>query len=290
MPELAEVEHSRRKWNPGVGKRVQKVIVRRPDGRVYRDTDVQELQSRLVGKRLMSSEARGKQMIFRFSGEVWVGIHLGMSGNLRCEDSNGAQFEPRKHDYFILRMSSGSTLVFEDLRLFGRVRFHSGREEPDWWNKLPPSVTSPEFTFDAMADFLRRRSRTSLKAVFLMQEWFPGVGNWMADEILWRARINPATKAGDLERGYQKALYRSVRWVCAKSVEIMDEEWNYPSSWLFSHRWQKRGDCPRCKTVLARGTIGGRTTAWCPCCQPLKGSRTKSGRKPKRDLVGKKSK
>ena len=141
----------------------------------------------LKGATYLRSEARAKLMCFRFSHDAWLGIHLGMTGKLRVEPPD---FAPGTHDHLVLRQSARS-LVFSDPRMFGRVHFHQGRETPGWWAKLPPAVTSPEFTLDLVRAFLRRRKRLAVKAALLVQTAFPGVGNWMADEILWRARINP---------------------------------------------------------------------------------------------------
>ena len=265
MPELAEVEHSRRQWDPGVGQPILEVLVARPEIRVFRDTDIQILRQLLPGQRLLDSQARGKQMLFHFSNNFWLGIHLGMSGELRRED--GPEESPRKHDHLILRQA-GRALIFEDKRHFGRVRLHQGAEPPAWWNSLAPSVLSDEFTYQGTADFLQRRRRTPIKAVLLMQEHFPGVGNWMADEILWRAGVHPSTAAGSLDEARTHRVWEQVRWVSLTAVRIISDDWTYPPDWLFTYRWEAGGQCPRCHTALDRATIGGRTTCWCPKCQP----------------------
>ncbi len=265
MPELAEVEHSRKQWEPGTHEVILEVRVARPEIRVFRGTNVDELRNHLAGSRLLSSEARGKQMLFRFSNGVWLGVHLGMSGELRLEAQ--PDYAPRKHDHLIL-LQKNRALVFEDQRHFGRVRLHQGTEPPEWWRKLAPSVLSKEFTLSGMTNFLQRRHRTALKAVLLMQEHFPGIGNWMADEILWRARLYPARAAGSLGPAEARRLWQQVRWVSRTAIRIISDDWTYPKTWLFTHRWEAGGQCPRCKTDLERATIGGRTTCWCPECQP----------------------
>ena len=267
MPELAEVEHSRRQWDPGLGQAVLAVRLARPEIRVFRDTDTTFLRTQLPGKTLLDSQARGKQMLFQFSGDLWLGVHLGMSGELRREDQL-PDYTPRKHDHLVLDQA-GRALVFEDKRHFGRVRLHHSSEPPAWWSKLAPSVLSDEFTRPGLTRFLERRRRTPLKAVLLMQEHFPGVGNWMADEILWRARLHPSAPAGTLDPTQIQRLWQTVRWVSRTAVRIIDDDWRYPQNWLFSHRWEAGGRCPRCRTDLARATVGGRTTCWCPECQPL---------------------
>ena len=266
MPELAEVEHSRRQWDPGLNQTIREVLIARPQIRVFRDTDTDGLCQLLPGQRLLDSQARGKQMLFHFSNDLWLGIHLGMSGELRREE--GPEQTPRKHDHLIL-CQADRALVFEDKRHFGRVRLHQGAEPPAWWNSLAPSVLSEEFTFERTTAFLGRRRRTPVKAVLLMQEHFPGVGNWMADEILWRAGTHPATPAGSLDEAQTRRLWEQVRWVSRTAVRIISDDWTYPPDWLFTHRWEAGGKCPRCQTALDRATIGGRTTCWCPACQPM---------------------
>lgn len=284
MPELAEVEHSRRQWDPGIGQPVLEVLIARPEIRVFRDTDTEALRRRLPGQRLLGSEAKGKQMLFHFSDDLWLGVHLGMSGELRRED--GPEETPRKHDHLILRQRDRA-LVFEDKRHFGRVRLHQGGTAPDWWTQLPASVLSEEFTYEATARFFERRKKTPIKGVLLMQEHFLGVGNWMADEILWRSGVHPAALAGDLDAGTSRRLWEQTRWVSGTAMRIISDDWTYPPDWLFSHRWEAGGECPRCHGKLDRATIGGRTTCWCPACQPGMVPVT-AGKVPTRKATGKK--
>ena len=137
-------------------------------------------------------------MLFQLSGGIlWLGIHLGMNGELRLEEP--PDYPPTQARSPRPAPGQRHALVFEDKRLFGRVLFHHGAEPPAWWSSLAQGVLSRQFTLAATAHFLQRRRRAPLKAVLLMQERFPGIGNWMADEILWRARLHPATPAGSLD-------------------------------------------------------------------------------------------
>ena len=86
MPELAEVEFFRQRWSAAHGAKV--LAVRLHDGKqVFRGTSTALLKRKLTGATLLGSESAAKQMLFRFSGPAWVGIHLGMSGELRVEPS-----------------------------------------------------------------------------------------------------------------------------------------------------------------------------------------------------------
>jgi formamidopyrimidine-DNA glycosylase len=108
-----------------------------------------------------------------------------------------------------------------------------------------------------------------------MQEQFPGVGNWMADEILWQARLDPRMPARSITDGQAKTLWRMIRFVCRTAIKSVSRGYSaFPHSWLFHERWGRDGRCPRDRTSLVRETVGGRTTAWCRICQPGQGAKT----------------
>jgi formamidopyrimidine-DNA glycosylase len=266
MPELAEVEYFRRQWAVGFGARVIRVASN-GGKRVFRGTDVAAMEKRLTGATLLDSEGHGKQMLFRFSRGGSLVIHLGMSGELRVE---GAEILPGKHDHLVLFQEERS-LVYSDPRMFGRVRFELGSGVPEWWRNLPPAVISPGFTLGLLGEQLHRRQRSPVKAALLDQSLFPGVGNWMADEILWQIKLHPATRAGDLSGSQQRDLWRVSRSICRTALKKIGVNWSeLPKSWLFHRRWEKVGRCSRDGAVLDHGTIAGRTTAWCPVCQKAK--------------------
>ena len=268
MPELAEVEYYRRQWDPGLGDKIATVSIH-PKARIFRGTDLKLLVETLTGATLDRSEARGKQMLFvarKKSVTGWLGLHLGMTGKLKIEKSG---FVPAKHDHLVLAQTK-HTLVFQDARLFGRVLFGVGKEAPAWWTRQAPDLLSKAFSEKVLVEFLQRRKKAPIKAVLLMQERFPGIGNWMADEILWRAEVHPKQAAGSLEPGQIKALYRETRFVCREALRIIGKSWDDPpKSWLFSHRWAKGGTCPKTGAKLQHATIGGRTTCWSPGRQKL---------------------
>jgi formamidopyrimidine-DNA glycosylase len=233
------------------------------------------LQQALAGARLLGSASAAKQMVFRFSGRHWLGVHLGMSGELRVEPPG---YLPTTHDHFVL-VQKQRQLVFNDPRMFGGVRFATGPKPPPWWTAIAPAITSPAFSVEAVAAFLRRRARAPIKAVLLMQERFPGIGNWMADEVLWRAAIHPRRPAGSLRPAEVRALHRECVRVCRLALDAIagkgaylppDLNHHIPKSWLFWHRWADGGRCPRTGQPLRRAEIGGRTTCWSPARQKLR--------------------
>lgn len=263
MPELAEVEYFRRQWDPGVGDKVIKVALH-GSKRIFRETDTRALRRAFTGQQLLRSKARGKRMCFAFNGGNSLGIHLGMTGKLSVES---ADFRPHKHDHLVLYQNDRA-LVLRDSRQFGRVQFHHGKSTPPWWREEIPEISSRAFDQGFVEDFLRRHGKAPIKAVLLLQNGFAGIGNWMADEILWRARIAPGIPAGKLTAAKRAALWKQTRFVARESLRIIGHDFaDPPKSWLIHQKWKRDGVCPRHGKPLRHATIGGRATAWCPKCQ-----------------------
>lgn len=262
MPELAEVEWYRKQWNPGIGDAV--VDVKLHAGKyVMRDTGPRALRQ-LAGKRLTGSERHGKQMLFRFSGDYWLGIHLGMTGKMRTAASD---FRPGKYDHLVLYQPKRA-LVFADTRQLGRVRFHSGSDQPAWWKSYPPQIESKEFDRAFFAMFLRRHEKAPIKAVLLMQNGFAGIGNWMADEILWRAGVVPGKRTFRLTTAEREAIFRETKFVVKTALATTGKDFSDPpEDWLIHQKWKREGVCPKHGIPLRHATVGGRSTVWCPKCQ-----------------------
>jgi len=275
MPELAEVEWFRKQWDIGQGVKIIDVRLH-AHNRVFRGTNTRALCENLVSARLESSIARGKRMLFRFSeanprttaarenNQSWLGIHLGMTGKIRAE---AADFQPGKRDHLVLYQQDRA-LVFTDSRQFGRIRFHHGADEPDWWKSAAPEIVSRKFDQEFVGKFLDRHRKAPIKAVLLMQDGFPGIGNWMADEILWRAKVLPSKRTAKLTAHDRAAIFRATKFVVKRSLETLGKDFSDPPrNWLIHQKWRRDGICPKHRTPLKHGTIAGRTTAWCPKCQ-----------------------
>jgi len=275
MPELAEVEWFRKQWDAGRGGEIVDLSLHARN-RVFRGSDVGKLRQRLIGERLLGSYARGKRMLFKFSGDnpeiigaregirSCLGIHLGMTGKIRVEQTN---YRPGKHDHLVL-FQRERALVFTDSRQFGRVRFYHGSDEPDWWKSGAPEIISREFDQKFVDQFLDRHLKAPIKAVLLMQNGFPGIGNWMADEILWRAKVLPSKWTGRLTARGRDAIFHATKFVVRRSLETLGKDFSDPPrNWLIHQKWKRDGVCPIHRTPLRHATVAGRTTAWCPRCQ-----------------------
>lgn len=263
MPELAEVLYFSRRWRPALGERVVRIHLH-DRKRIFRGVPTGKMRLQLPGQVLRTVQTHGKQMLFRFGADRWLGVHLGMTGQLSAKPPGHA---PSKHDHLVLYTRTRA-LVFQDPRLFGRIRFARSPHPPPWWSSLPTPVLAREFSEKRLAAFLKRRGRTPLKPLLLRQEFFPGIGNWMADEILWQARLHPCSRAATLPPPATAVLHGKIRKVAREAIRIIGRNWSDPPrSWLFLHRWENGGKCPRCRSSLIRRPVGGRTTCWCPACQ-----------------------
>ncbi|MDA0346083.1 MAG: Fpg/Nei family DNA glycosylase [Verrucomicrobia bacterium] len=263
MPELAEVDYFRKQWSPGIGQKIVRVTLH-PWTRLYRDMSPVDLAKSLPGSCLIQSQTHGKQMLFRSDRDAWLGVHLGMTGELSFTEDSAYD----DHYAHLVIETENGILLFNDPRQFGRVRFDVSPEAPKWWAALPPEVLSKAFNFSYFVSHLNRRKGTQLKPFLLMQDIFPGVGNWMADEILWRASLAPGRRVKSLSPDESRLIFNEVRWVCKHALTIVGDNWgDFPDSWLFNHRWKDGGMCPKTKQSLKRETIGGRTTCWSPAWQ-----------------------
>ncbi len=268
MPELAEVEYHRKQWDPFIG-RSARVAQLNPRARIFREVDPDHLVANIEGRRLLKSLRHGKRIRFDFAGGSRLGIQLGMTGAMRMADLSEREALDR-HDHLVLE-TEDRLFVFRDSRMFGLVRFSAKGEELTWWPEGSPDVGDERYSRDFMLSFLERRGGAILKNVLLDQEGFPGVGNWMADEICWRAEILPSVRCRELSDAQKESLYVSVRAVSDDALRVIGHDYSTPPpEWLFTHRWKDGGLCPlpRCHgEPLVRQKIAGRTACFCRACQ-----------------------
>lgn len=263
MPELAEVAFHAKAWARVNACPVEDVFVNE-SARCCQPILVEHLRSSLVGQTLTEAQTHGKRMLYRFSGSCCLSVHLGMTGSLRAMPHSA---ERAKHDHFVL-YTSEYALVFNDARQFGKIEFFSETNCPDWWRLLPPEILTESFDRELFDGYCESRKRRPLKTFLLLQECFPGIGNWMADEILWQARLAPQRLVGSLNSTERNQLFLSTKNVCQGAMNTIAVDYSDPpTDWLFKHRWKAGGICPKTGKPLARDTIGGRTTCWSPAWQ-----------------------
>jgi formamidopyrimidine-DNA glycosylase len=166
-----------------------------------------------------------------------------------------------------LGFDDGGLVAMTDARRLGRIRLRGDpRAEPpisrlgwDALRELPPA--------SRFAALLRAR-RAPVKAVLLDQAFSAGVGNWIADEVLYQAGIAPQRRASALTRAEADRLRRAIRAVVGTAVRAGSDSQRFPPSWLFHYRWGRRPDARDARgRPIRRATVGGRSTAWVPAAQ-----------------------
>ena len=245
MPELPEVERARALIEErALGRRIESVDDR--DAWVCRPHAPGEIDSALTGAVAVAAHRRGKAMWLEMSDGPTLGLHLGMAGRIVVDDRGS----PQGWDRFTLNFEDGGSLALRDKRRLGRAVL-----EPDL------SILGPDAADVARSEFRERvgRGRAPLKARIMNQSVIAGVGNLLADETLWRARLSPLREAGSLSAQELDELRRVLRAATRRAIR----RGGVHTGELIRHR-HRGGVCPRCHTPLERGRVGGRTTYWCP--------------------------
>lgn len=276
MPELPEVEYARKlAERVGVGRRIVKVWCA-DDPIVFAGVRPPRIRKALLGRRIEGAHRRGKWMWLRLDAPPCVLLHFGMTGMLRVPGDAGLQLHsagpaerawPPRFTKLELQLDDGGRIAFTNARRLGRVRLVDDpkREPPVSQLGFDPLLDPPTAT--QLGRLLQRR-RAPIKAVLLDQGFAAGVGNWVADEVLYQARIDPHRLGSDLQPVEVKRLLAALRRVVRTAVAVDADSDRYPRGWLFHRRWGKDANARAVGGhALAFDEIGGRTTAWVPAVQ-----------------------
>jgi formamidopyrimidine-DNA glycosylase len=256
VPELAEVDAYRRLATRALGRRVAEVVA--PDAwYLRRGLTADALAAAVVGRRLVDARRVGQVLLLDIEGGGVLGLRFGMSGRLLVDGTAGvdellytSNQDLEKWDRFGLRFADGGDLRLRDPRRLGGVEL----EPPE--DRLGPdalTITEPELQ-EALAT-----SAAPLKARLLDQGRLAGVGNLAADEVLWRAGLDPGRPAGTLHAAEVTRLHREL---VATLADLIANGGSHTGE-LVEHR-RPGGVCPKDGIPLVRRTVGGRTTWSCP--------------------------
>jgi formamidopyrimidine-DNA glycosylase len=246
MPELPEAERARLALERALGREI--VAVDDADSYVCRPHQPGEIAAALRGESFSSARRRGKFMWLETDEGPTLGLHLGMAGRIVIDPDDATRW-----DRFSVRFADGGGFALRDKRRLGRAVLN-----PDYSHVGPDAadVSRPEF------HGLIGRGRAPIKARLLDQSAISGVGNLLADQALWQARIDPRRRTSELSREELDQLRREVR----SSVRSAIQKGGAHTGRFVGAR-ERDGACPRCGSRLERARVGGRTTYWCPACQ-----------------------
>jgi formamidopyrimidine-DNA glycosylase len=270
MPELPEVETTRRGIEPAVrGRVIESVLVREPR---LRWRVPRELPEQAAGQRLRELRRRAKYLLFDLESGTMI-LHLGMSGSLRLMSAAAA---PALHDHVDIVLDSGLCVRFNDPRRFGSLLWTRGDPlEHPLLRSLAPEPLSAEFNGAYLARAAKGRS-VAIKQLLMNGQIVVGVGNIYASEALFRAGIRPRRAAGRITRAEFDALAKAIKAVLRDAIraggttlrDYVNPEGTpgYFRQKLFVYE-RTREPCRVCRTPVRHFVQGQRSTYFCPKCQ-----------------------
>jgi formamidopyrimidine-DNA glycosylase len=276
MPELPEVESVRRLLARLLEGRTIVQAQAYPDEIVFKGLPADAIESALQGRRVVAAGRKGKFFWLELDRKPWLCAHLGMSGWVR--EIGGRESRIREHGQaplydeagnprfakLILTSDRGDRAAFTDGRRLGRIWLCDDPLAEKSVAQLGPDAWSGTPDENAFHELYARR-KAPIKALLLNQAILSGIGNWIADEMLYHARIAPHRAASTLTQAESKRLRRALLDILKTAIEVEADSDRFPEDWLFHRRWGgKRGQDRIGGKAIVRETIGGRTTAWIP--------------------------
>ena len=289
MPELPEVETIRRGLEPVlVGQRIARVEQRRAD---LRFPFPENFGKRLTGRTVVTLQRRAKYLLAHLDDGTVLIIHLGMSGRIsitgqgQLGEFTHNQGNRNIHDHVVLRLGSGTEIVYNDPRRFGLMDLASATtlDTHPLLAGIGIEPLGPGLTPEYLARHAAGR-RSDLKSFLLDQRIIAGLGNIYVCEALFRTHLKPSRAAACLATPTGKpnartsALIPHIKAVLADAIEaggstLRDYAQADGSLGYFQHSFQVYGregePCltPACRGMVRRTVQGGRSTFFCPVCQ-----------------------
>lgn len=276
MPELPEVETTRRGISPKVDKQtIVNVVIR--NGRLRWPVD-QSLPQKLAGLPVLEIGRRGKYLLLKTKAGTLL-IHLGMSGNLRILPIGSPV---QKHDHFDIEFANGYLLRLNDPRRFGSVLWHPITDGPVEQHrllaKLAPEPLTDAFNGDYLFEKTRNR-KVAIKSLVMNSAVAVGAGNIYANESLFMSKIHPQTQASLLSKKQCHLLVDNIKNVLEAAIkqggttlkDFMSPD-GKPGYFVQQLAVYDQGGnpCNTCKNPIERTMLNQRATYFCPTCQRRK--------------------
>ena len=277
MPELPEVERGRRlAASVAQGRTIIQVRCAR-DTIVFQNIAPIKFQHALKSNEVLAVRRHGKFLWFELARPPHPLFHFGMTGAFHTPAALPLQLKsgpktanltwPPRFTKIHLFFDDGGELVMTNARRLGRILLRKDPLNESPLNKLgfDPLLNPP--TTRSFEKMLQRRSAI-IKSLLLDQSFSAGVGNWIADEVLYQAGIDPRRRAHSLSHEEVRRLHRALKSVIRIAVRANADSTCYPRHWLFHERWGKREDAATARGErIVHTIISGRTTAWVPTVQ-----------------------
>lgn len=275
MPELPEVETMVSDLNKKVrGRRIKSVRLSAP--KILKSGSPAFFKKNIAGKRIIGIRRLAKNILFDLSGGFLLAVHPKMTGHFLYGQSPG-RF---KHIRLALFLDNGQNLYFNDMRKFGRILFgpREKLENSKELKSLGPDALAGNLTLKKFKEILSVK-KGKIKSVLMDQQTIAGIGNIYSDEILFTAKIHPLTLVSSLGGNSLAKIFSAMKKILKKAVllrgsslsdffDLSGEKGTYGDRRLVYGRVGQ--PCRRCQTPIKRIKINGRSSYFCPRCQPDK--------------------
>ncbi|XP_061348011.1 formamidopyrimidine-DNA glycosylase-like isoform X1 [Gastrolobium bilobum] len=249
MPELPEVEAARRAVEENcVGKKISKCVVA-DDSKVIDGVSRSDFEASVVGKIIVAARRKGKNMWLELDSPPFPSFQFGMAGAIYIKGVAVTKYKrsavndedewPSKYSKVFIKLDDGLELSFTDKRRFAKVRLLKDPTSVPPISELGPDALSEPMTLKEFTESLHKK-KTEIKALLLDQSYISGIGNWIADEVLYQARIHPRNIASSLSEESCSTLYKCIKEVIQFAVEVDADCSCFPLEWLFHFRWGKK--------------------------------------------------
>jgi formamidopyrimidine-DNA glycosylase len=279
VPELPEVETVRRTIERAlVGKKISEAEIV-PDEIVLKGIPHTFVHSTIINRTVTAAGRKGKYFWLELDEKPWLFAHLGMAGwlreigepTIRLREHGEAPMEDEDGRPRFLKMmltaEDGRKIAMTDGRRLSRIWLCESPDKDSAISKLGRDcyLDLPS-TDDIYAKLVKKNA--PIKAILLDQAVFAGIGNWIADEVLYVAGIRPSRLGSSLSSKETGKLRDAIQMVIGHAVEVGADKEQFPKTWLFHARWGgKSGEETLEGEKIIREQIGGRTTAWVPSKQ-----------------------
>ena len=298
MPEIGEVARVVHYMKKNLVNRTIKTCEAFTDEIVYGKvptgaTTAQAFQEHVTGRKVTGAGQQGKYFYMTFDKPPHAVMHFGMTGWMKfdnedthyykqAKEKDGKEPEewPPKYMKFLLKCDTqdGKEAVeaaFVDARRLARIRLveceaSEIRKTSPLKENGPDPVIDKDILTAGWLGALMRKKHVPIKALLLDQANISGVGNWVADEVLYQARIHPEQYSNTFSDAEIRRLHDSLTTVCTLAVETLADSKQFPETWLMKYRWDKG---KKDSNVLPNGEkivhlkVGGRTSAIVPSVQ-----------------------
>ncbi|WP_373532837.1 Fpg/Nei family DNA glycosylase [Vampirovibrio sp.] len=273
MPELPEVETFRQFAEQyALNRPVRQVRVLTP--KILENTTEAQLRQQVETRCLTHTRRVGKHLLIQIEGGGWLFLHFGMTGYLsyaqgsqRIVNAYGNPALPEKHIRVQLEFEDGGLFNFHEQRMFGKLGWTPQADAYFKAKKLGPDALEVE-----KAPFIAalQKRKGQLKPALMDQSLVAGVGNVYADELLYQCGLHPERLVSGLPAAAMGEVYTQMVAVLRDTVAVQADRDQLPPHYLL-HTRKPKGRCPQGNHLLDVKSIGGRTTYFCPICQPFLG-------------------